>query len=513
WRFLDEAANLSRTTFLCALAERDELEALRVVRVWLRYFRRLRRRYVESNWTFELDANETSNRQKRRENLETLEKIEAASVDLRRLRVGIVESRDWTPDEARLLSVDVEAILGRSKETSGENKSNGEEKPVGEVATDRQDGKVGETGEFGEDRESGEDASAASVRTERETRRFWRRWIDRLKEKAQTTQSTQAAQKTENKEERESGEGASPGRDGRIGGESAEAAKDNERRRERLEATRRAFAKLIANDPKARVLFVDLTICVRAVERRLLAGDWETANPLSWALDKLTDLYFENGAISLAAEETIAASRRLATLEPPNDAEILTSWSALWQLQAATLRLAERKIEDGDERLNVANDDKRVENSVAKQKNVANDAENANEEGTASKGNGTNELSAAEAANVASRGSRRCETFDAEIERAFQEAFDASLRATQDDGPGAALSKIRLGEIGAAYLHWLTSKSRGDEAWAFVSAAGAELESRSDLESPIDLFALGWYLFGDRDGGGRVATSGNARRI
>ncbi|MBQ7814137.1 MAG: hypothetical protein IJ387_06555, partial [Thermoguttaceae bacterium] len=51
----------------------------------------------------------------------------------------------------------------------------------------------------------------------------------------------------------------------------------------------------------------------------------------------------------------------------------------------------------------------------------------------------------------------------------------------------------RLGEIGSAYLHWLTSKSRGDEAWAFVSAAGTELESRSDLESPIDLFALGGY--------------------
>ncbi|MBQ6828442.1 MAG: hypothetical protein IJO46_10555, partial [Thermoguttaceae bacterium] len=156
----------------------------------------------------------------------------------------------------------------------------------------------------------------------------------------------------------------------------------------------------------------------------------------------------------------------------------------------ATLRLAERKIEDGDERFNVANDDNGVDNQFKERENGgvgesredgADDVDGASWENGANGANEAKETSAAEATNVASRGSLRCET------------FDASLRATQDDGPGAALSKIRLGEIGAAYLHWLTSKSRGDEAWAFVSAAGAELESRSDLESPIDLFALGGY--------------------
>ncbi len=456
WRFLDEAANLSRTTFICALAERDELEALRVVRIWLRYFRRLRRRYVESSWELEFDANETTNRQKRRENLETLEKIEAANVDLRRFRVGIVESRDWTADETRLLSVDVESILGRPKEASGENRSNGEEKAVGEVAASGENGEVGE------------DASKTSARTEQGARRFWRRWFDRLKEKAQT------AEKTENAEKRENGEDARFEKNRETLQESAESDAQGERRRERLESARRAFATATADVPKARALFVDLTICVRVVERRLLAGDWGMLSPLSWALDKLTDLYFENGAISLAAEETIAASRRLEALNPPNDAEILTSWSAFWQLQAATLRLAERKIEDGDERFELKNGDSVAENADVEREIGANDDEE-------------------KAANGASRASRRCETFDAEIERAFQAAFDASLRATQDDGPGAALSKIRLGEIGAAYLHWLTSKSRGDEAWAFVSAAGEELESRSDLKSPIDLFALGGY--------------------
>lgn len=469
WRFLDEAANLSRTTFVCALAERDELEALRVVRIWLRYFRRLRRRYVESSWALEFDANETTNRQKRRENLETLEKIEAANVDLRRFRVGIVESRDWTADEARFLSVDVESILGRFKEANGENRPNGEEKTVGEVAASEANG---EFGEFGED------ASATNARTEEGARRFWRRWFDRLKEK---TQTAQIAEKAENAEKREDGEDARSGQNGETLQGAAESNAEDERRRERLESARRAFATATADVPKARALFVDLTICVRVVERRLLAGDWGMLSPLSWALDKLTDLYFENGAILLAAEETVAASRRLETLNPPNDEEILTSWSALWQLQAATLRLAERKIEDGDERLNVAIDDNGVGNRLAEQEKGADDADE------------TNESSAAEKTNVAPRGFRRCEIFDAEIERAFQTAFDASLRATRDEGPGAALSKIRLGEIGAAYLHWLTSKSRGDEAWAFVSAAGEELESRSDLESPIDLFALGGY--------------------
>ncbi len=474
WRFLDEAANLSRTTFICALAERDELEALRVVRIWLRYFRRLRRRYVESSWALEFDANETANRQKRRENLEALEKIEAANVDLRRFRVGIVESRDWTPDEARLLSVDVESILGRPKEANGENRSNGEEKTVGEVATSGENGGVGEAEEIGETGKVGEDASATNARAAKSARRFWRRRFDRLRGKTQTAQVAQTAEKTKNKGKRGAGEDAPSRQNEETRQESTASNEAIERRRERLESARRAFAASTANDPKARALFADLTICVRVVERRLLAGDWGMLSPLSWALDKLTDLYFENGAIWLAAEETVAASRRLEALNPPNDAEILTSWSALWQLQAATLRLAERKIEDGDERFDLKNVDAGAENDDVEREIGAND-----DEGKAS--------------NVASRGSRRCEMFDAEIEQAFQAAFGASLRATQDDGPGAALSKIRLGEIGAAYLHWLTSKSRGDEAWAFVSAAGEELESRSDFESPIDLFALGGY--------------------
>ncbi|MBR5243313.1 MAG: hypothetical protein IKW13_03690, partial [Thermoguttaceae bacterium] len=408
WRFLDEAANLSRTTFLCALAERDELEALRVIRVWLRYFRRLRRRYVELSWAFEFDGDEAAERKKSRENFEILEKIEAASVDLRRFRVGVVESRDWTPDDARLLSVDVESVLGRPKEAGDE------EKTVGEIAADGQNGEVGELRE---------DAPETNVQTELGARRFWRKWFDRLTEK------TRPEEEAGNEEKREDGA------DEEMFGDAA--VEENERRRERLEAARRAFAKSTADDPKARALFVDLTICVRVVERRLLAGDWGMLAPTSWALDKLTDLYFEKGAVLLATEETIAASRRWEALNPPNDAEVLTSWSALWQLQAATLRVAERKIEDDGDRV-------------------------ADADGAA----------------------RRCETFDAEIERAFQAAFDATLRATREDGPSAALSKIRLGEIGAAYLHWLTSKSRGDEAWAFVSAAGAELESRSNLKSP-----------------------------
>ncbi|MBR4977283.1 MAG: hypothetical protein IKY61_09515, partial [Thermoguttaceae bacterium] len=417
WRFLDDAAILSRTTFLCALAERDELEALRVIRVWLRYFRRLRRRYVELSWAFEFDGDEAAERKKSRENFEILEKIEAASVDLRRFRVGVVESRDWTPDDARVVSVDVESILGRPKEAVGE------EKTVGEIAADGQNGEVGELRE---------DAPETNVQTEFGARRFWRKWFDRLTEK------TRPEEEAGNEEKREDGA------DEEMFGDAA--VEENERRRERLEAARRAFAKSTADDPKARALFVDLTICVRVVERRLLAGDWGMLAPTSWALDKLTDLYFEKGAVLLATEETIAASRRWEALNPPNDAEVLTSWSALWQLQAATLRVAERKIEDDGDRV-------------------------ADADGAA----------------------RRCETFDAEIERAFQAAFDATLRATREDGPSAALSKIRLGEIGAAYLHWLTSKSRGAEAWAFVSAAGAELESASDLESPIDLFLLGGY--------------------
>ena len=508
WRFLDEAANLSRTTFICALAERDELEALRVVRIWLRYFRRLRRRYVESSWALEFDANETANLQKRRENFETMEKIEAANVDLRRFRVGIVESRDWTADEARLLSVDVESILGRPKETTDENRATDEEKTVGEVAAVGENGGFSEVGGIGEAGKVGEDASETNARAAQSARRFWRRWFDRLKEKTQTAQTAQAAEKTENKGNREAGEDAPSGQNGGTLQEATASNEAIERRNERLESARRAFAASTANDPKARALFADLTICVRVVERRLLAGDWGMLSPLSWALDKLTDLYFENGAIWLAAEETVAASRRLEALNPPNDAEILTSWSALWQLQAATLRLAERKIEDGDERFNVADEDNGVENRAWERENVAdgangvddvswddgvNDVDDVNWAKRANEGDGAKEVSAVETANVAPRDSRRCETFDAEIEQAFQAAFGASLRATQNDGPGAALSKIRLGEIGAAYLHWLTSKSRGVEAWAFVSAAGEELEARSDFESPIDLFALGGY--------------------
>ena len=455
WRFLDEAANLSRTTFLCALAERDELEALRVVRVWLRYFRRLRRRYVESSWTLELDANEEANEQKRRENLETLEKIEAASVDLRRLRVGIVESRDWTADEARLLSVDVEAILGRPRETTGGREENGASVATGEIASNGRNEEVGEVGE---------DASATKVRAKGNARRFWRDFFERRKEKEEASKSANGREVGENGGENENAETTRRERNGETFDETAEAAEEAERRRERLEAARRAFATSTANDVKTRALWCDLTICVRVVERRTLAGDWGMLSPLSWALDKLTDLYFENGAILLAAEETVAASRRLRALNPPNDAEILTSWCAFWQLQAATLRLAERKMEDGAERIDVEAEDADFEKSV--------------------------EGRAVEGADVASR---RRAVYDSEIERAFQAAFDASARATREDGPEAALAKIRLGELGAAYLHWLTSKSRGDEAWAFVSAAGAELESRSDLESPIDLFALGGY--------------------
>lgn len=428
WRFLDEAANLSRTTFLCALAERDELEALRVVRVWLRYFRRLRRRYVESSWTFELDGDGSTDWKKRRENLEALEKIEAACVDLRRFRVGVVEAREWTPDDARLLSVDVESILGRAKETN-----DAETTPIEETA-----GEVASTARDEERDEDGESAAFENARTKGDARRSLRRWFDRLTKKTQTA---------ENAANGEDGEAA------RLEAyEEFDEEKELERRRERLEAARRAFARSTANDPKTRALFVDLMNCVRVVERRLVCGDWGMLSPTSWALDKLTDLYFEKGAIALAAEETIAASQRLETLEPPNDAEILTSWSALWQLQAATLRLAERKMEDAG---------------------LSTDAEG-------------------EVADVSDAPFRRA-TFDEEIERAFQAAFDATLRATREDGPSGALSKIRLGEIAAAYLHWHTSKSRGDEAWTFVSAAGAELEARSDLESPTDLFLLGGY--------------------
>ena len=449
WRFLDEAANLSRTTFLCALAERDELEALRVARIWLRYFRRLRRRYVESSWTLEFDANETTDGRKSRENLEMLEKIEAASVDLRRLRVGIVESRDWAPDAARLLSVDVESIFGRRKETRDANGGNCEEGADGENASNEQDREIDKTAG------GNEGASATNERTERGARRFWRGWFERIAGKTQT------AEDAENKKNDETRENARFER-------NATADEAAERRLERLESARRSFAAATANDVKTRALLGDLTICVRVVERRLFAGDWGMLSPLSWALDKLTDLYFENGAIALAAEETVAASRRLSALNPPDDAEILTSWSALWQLQAATLRLAERRFEDAAERFDVENVDDGAEKSVAEQEV---DVDGAN----------------------AAVASRRCGIFDAEIEQAFQAAFDASLRATREDGASAALSKIRLGEIGAAYLHWLTSKSRGDEAWAFLSAAGEELEARSDLKSPIDLFALGGY--------------------
>ena len=456
WRFLDEAANLSRTSFICALAERDELEALRVVRVWLRYFRRLRRRYVESSWTFELDSNETPEQKKRRENFETLEKIEAACVDLRRFRVGVVESRDWTSNEARLLNVDVESILGRPKEASVENSSNDAGKAVGEMASSDRDDEVSGISEVSE---VGEDASEANVRTEGRARRFWRGLFERL---ARNAQAAKDAKNEGNGESREIGEDASARQD------AAESSDDVERRLERLEAARRSFATSTAIDLKTRALFVDLTTCVRAVERRLLAGDWGMASPLSWALDKLTDLYFENGAVLLAAEETVAASRRLRTLTPPNDAEILTSWSALWQLQAATLRLAERKMEDG------AESEERAERESG----------DVSAERVAERKIGGDGTTVAE---------NYCETFDAEIEQAFQAAFDATLRATEEDGPDDAFARIRLGEIGAAYLHWLTSKERGDEAWTFVSAIGAELESRADLKNPIDLFLLGGY--------------------
>ncbi|MBR4835306.1 MAG: hypothetical protein IKU86_13395 [Thermoguttaceae bacterium] len=421
WRFLDEIANLSRTTVVCALAEEDEATALRVVRIWLRYFRRLRRRYVETSWAF--DDGTAGESQKRLENRETLEKIEAVCVDLRRFRVGLVENLEWTAEKARLLELDVEPLLGRRfrDDEAGENKENAE---TAEKTASSETDEVGENSETDEGRAKDEASENA------EEKRFFRRWFRRFRRSAQVAETAGNGEYGENRGDREREEAA-----------SSVSAVDVERLRAR-------FAASTADDPKARALFVDLTTCARVVERRLLAGDWNMASPLSWALDKLTDLYFEKGALALAAAETVGVSRRLSGLEAPSDAEVLASWGALWQLQAATLRLAERRAE---------------------------------ERGAAGE-DGETDVDAI-----------RPGAFDAEIERAFQAAFDASRRASEEDDAAAALAKIRLGEIGAAYLHWLTSRSRGDEGWAFLIATGAALEARSDGERPLDLFALGGF--------------------
>ncbi len=420
WRFLDEVANLSRATVFCALAEEDETTTLRVVRIWLRYFRRLRRRYVETSWT--LDDGSAGESQSRRENVETLEKIEAACVDLRRFRVGIVENLEWTAERARLLELDVEPILGR-RARDGEEGEESENKENAENAKNVASSENSENSEDGENEENGETA---------EKKRSLRRWFRRFRRSTQDAATAETGEGGKNDENGENSEIA-----------PRFSAGD-------LENLRARFAASTADDPKARALFVDLATCARVVERRLLAGDWNMASPFSWAFDKLTDLYFEKGALALAAAETVAASRRLSELEAPDDAEILANWGALWQLQAATLRLAERRAEE---------------------RGVGGNREN-----------GESEVDAI-----------RPGAFEAEIERAFRAAFDAGRRASETDGAGAASAKIRLGEIGAAYLHWRTSRSRGDEAWALLTEIGATLEARSDGEKPLDWFALGGF--------------------
>lgn len=454
WRFLDETANLSRTTVFCALADEDETTALRVARIWLRYFRRLRRRYVETCWTLD-DAGGVEKTQKRCENIETLEKIEAACVDLRRFRVGIVENREWTAEEARFLDLDVEPFLGRRllDLENGENSEVGEGERGAEVAPNAASSEDKKDGEDGGNSETGE---IANIAEENRLARGWRRWFRRLTKDSGSAQNGNLEKKGEsgkNEKNAEKGKTTQVGENGENREDGEDAPRVSAIDVDRLRAR---FVASTADDPKALALFVDLLACARAVERRLITGDWNMASPLSWALDKLTDLYFEKGALELAAKETVVESRRLRGLEAPNDAEILTNWSAFWQLQAATLRLAERRAEErGAEKNAVEKDEK-------------NDGKNDGD-------------------------SIKTGSFDGEIERAFRAAFDASRRASETDDPSAALAKMRLGEIGAAYLHWLTSRSRGDEGWAFLTETGAALEARSDGEKPLDLFALGGF--------------------
>ncbi len=104
WNRLDELENLSRTSVLWAQIARDDEFALRVVRLWTRYWRRFRRFFVESSWNVEQKPSGAFDERAPEETDEiqkTLMKIEGAIADLRRIRAEILEPLDWKDEFAR----------------------------------------------------------------------------------------------------------------------------------------------------------------------------------------------------------------------------------------------------------------------------------------------------------------------------------------------------------------------------------------------------------------------------
>lgn len=104
WNRLDELENLSRTSVLWAQVARDDEFALRVVRLWTRYWRRFRRFFVESSWNVEQTPSGAFDERAPEETDEiqkTLTKIEGAIADLRRIRAEILEPLDWKDEFAK----------------------------------------------------------------------------------------------------------------------------------------------------------------------------------------------------------------------------------------------------------------------------------------------------------------------------------------------------------------------------------------------------------------------------
>ncbi len=95
WRFLDELAKLSRLVAVWARASKNEAFALRVVCLFVAYARRLRRRYVESEW----DADEQEDDSPRSRTI--LLSLEAFVVDMRRARADLLETGEWNDEYAQ----------------------------------------------------------------------------------------------------------------------------------------------------------------------------------------------------------------------------------------------------------------------------------------------------------------------------------------------------------------------------------------------------------------------------
>lgn len=125
WEYLDELAVLSRSSILLVSKLENVARGLRAASLWLRFAERLRRSYVDSEWSFDEEGNENPR------NREFLKKFEAFITDVRLVRAELLEDAEWEPDFEKYCDVEPALMSVPEQKSESLDVGNGELSSIG----------------------------------------------------------------------------------------------------------------------------------------------------------------------------------------------------------------------------------------------------------------------------------------------------------------------------------------------------------------------------------------------